>query len=372
VTGRLALFPVQPAWSKTIGAALSAPPGFAGARAFLPLDTDEIVAYDLTTGTEVWRVPGATSTVPVIAESLLYFVTSDAVVALHVADGSEAWRSSLAVPLATPVMANGGWLILAGDNGSVTALRTADGTTLWVRELRAAANDPPTIAGDRLYVPTRDGHVLALALETGAPLWDRRLGGAAHAILEHRDRLYLGSDDNFFYSISADDGQVRWRWRTGADIVGAPVADARRVYFSGLDNVLRALDLGSGAQRWKRALPVRPNIGAVLAADTLIVSGLAASFQAFLIKDGAPAGEVATGGLLAAPPHVVEAATVPMPLIVYVSRSIDKGVTLAAVTRNVEPAITPIAPLPNPVPVPPTLVMPGAASEKALADGANH
>ena len=205
------------------------------------------------------------------------------------------------------------------------------------------------------------------------PLWERRLSGAAHAILERQDRLYLGSDDNFFYCISANDGRVRWRWRTGADIVGTPVADDRRVYFASLDNVLRGLDLGSGAQRWKRALPVRPNIGPLLAADTLIMSGLSPSFQAFLVKDGAPAGDVQTGGLLAGPPHVVDVAAMPMPLIVYVSRSLDKGVTLAAVTRNVEPAITPIAPLPNAVPVAPTLRAAGVEPlERPSTDGRNH
>jgi hypothetical protein len=111
----------------------------------------------------------------------------------------------------------------------------------------------------------------------------------------------------------------------------------------------------------------------VLAADTLIVSGLSPAFQAFLLKDGAPAGDVPTGGLLAGPPHVVDSAAVPMPLIVYVSRLLDKGVTLAAVTRNVEPAITPVAPLPNAIPVPPTLVLPGSTTDKKPStDGRNH
>jgi outer membrane protein assembly factor BamB len=371
-TGRLALFPVQPAWSTPIGAGLSASPGFSGARAFLALEDEEIVAFDLTTGTEVWRVSGQTKAAPVVVDSLVYLVAPDAIVALRVEDGSETWRSPWDAPLSTAVMSNGGWLILAGQSGSVTALRTTDGTQVWQREIGTAANAPPTIAGDQLYLPTQDGRVVALALETGAPLWERRLNGAAHAILERRDRLYLGSDDNFFYCIDARDGVVRWRWRTGADIVGTPVADSDRVYFAALDNVLRALDLGSGAQRWKRALAVRPNIGPVLAADTLIISGLSPAIQGFFLKDGTPAGDVQTGGLLAGPPHVVDSDAVPMPLIVYVSRLLDKGVTLSAVTRNVEPAITPVAPLPNAIPVPPTLVLPGSATGAPSTDGRNH
>ena len=187
-----------------------------------------------------------------------------------------------------------------------------------------------------------------------------------------RDRLYLGSDDNFFYSLSANDGVVRWRWRTGADVVGAPVADARRVYFTSLDNVLRALDLGSGAAA----------LEACAAGQTEHRSGArrrnpdrvrpVAKCSGISGQGRCPRRRGPTGGLLAGPPHVVEVAAVPMPLIVYVNRSLDKGVTLAAVTRNVEPAITPIAPLPNPVPGPPTLLLPEPAAEKPSTDGRDH
>ena len=36
----------------------------------------------------------------------------------------------------------------------------------------------------------------------------------------------------------ATDGRVDWRWRTGGDVIGKPVADERYVYFVALDNVL--------------------------------------------------------------------------------------------------------------------------------------
>ena len=95
-------------------------------------------------------------------------------------------------------------------------------------------------------MPVDDGRVVALQVESGEPVWERRLGGAPNDMLALDDRLYVGSADNFFYCLDADDGEVAWRWRTGADVIGAPVADDRRVYFVSLDNVLRALDLRRG------------------------------------------------------------------------------------------------------------------------------
>ena len=70
-------------------------------------------------------MPGATKVAPVVVESLLYLVTPDAIVALRVEDGAEAWRSSHAAALAAAVTADGGWLILPDDNGTLTALRTS-------------------------------------------------------------------------------------------------------------------------------------------------------------------------------------------------------------------------------------------------------
>ena len=69
-------------------------------------------------------------------------------------------------------------------------------------------------------------------------------------------------------------GQIDWRWRTGGDVLGTAVVDARRVYFVSFDNILRALDRRSGAQRWKRPLPFRPLTGPLMAGATIITSGV--------------------------------------------------------------------------------------------------
>ena len=87
-----------------------------------------------------------------------------------------------------------------------------------------------------------NGLVLRLEIETGRSVWERRLGAAATTGVPYDDRLFVGSADNFFYSLSSEDGDVKWRWRTGADIIGTAALDATRVYFVSLDNVLRSLD----------------------------------------------------------------------------------------------------------------------------------
>jgi outer membrane protein assembly factor BamB len=359
---RLALFPVATHWSIKLDAGLAAPPAFDADRAFLPLAGGRLAAYDLIQGRELWDVEGTSELAPIAAEGRVIVVDAGALMALDAATGRTLWTTALDPAPSAPVAAGHGWLIVAGATGTIAALRAEDGSRVWTADVAGPIDQGPTIGDDRLYVPVRDGRVVALRLEDGRSAWERRLGGAPQPVLALGERLYVGSDDNFFYCLMTSDGRVAWRWRTGGDIVGVAAADEERVYFLSLDNVLRGLDRGNGAQRWKKALPLRPTSGPLAVAGTLLVSGLAPSIQGYFTKDGAAAGDLATGGLLAAPPHTVEAPLLPAPLVVYVTRPVGAGATMTAVTRSVEPVIAPIAPLPNPVPIGPPPAEKAAAS----------
>jgi outer membrane protein assembly factor BamB len=198
-------------------------------------------------------------------------------------------------------------------------------------------------------VPLSDGRLVALDITSGTPLWERRLGGAPNQLLAKRGRLYVGAHDNFLYCVEAAEGRIAWRWRTGGDVVDAPIADEDRLYFGSYDNVLRALDLDSGAQRWKRSLPLRPLGSPVMASTALLVGGLSPMLRGYAMKDGAAAGEIATGGTLAGPPHAIDVNGLPM--VVFVARDVAKGTVMTAVMRSFEPPVLPLTPLPNPTPV---------------------
>jgi hypothetical protein len=151
------------------------------------------------------------------------------------------------------------------------------------------------------------------------------------------------------------DGRLDWRWRTGADIVGAPAADASTVYFASLDNVVRALAQTSGGQRWMRALPVRPTSGPLIVAGTIVVSGRSPTIRTFAAKDGAPAPDMAAGDDVVAPPHAMSQPASGLPMLLVVTRNIERGDSVALSVRSIEPEAIPIAPLPNPVTLAPTL-----------------
>lgn len=343
----LSLFPVHTIWTLALNSQLTVPPAYDATRGYFALERQRLVAYDLTTGSRRWLVTANPQMELAVGEELVFLVETATLTALHAADGSVAWKLPLAEKLTVPPVWDNGWLVAATSGHEILAFRASDGELIWRRAIGSAAHARPALAADRVYVPTNDGRIVALRVDTGESIWDGRLGGPANDILALDDRLYVGSNDNFFYCLLTADGAVDWRWRTGADVIGAPVIDGDLVYFVSLDNALRALHRTRGTQRWRASLPVRPIGGPVKAGDVVIVSGVTPSMPAYILADGRAAGDVSVGGEPAAQPHVHSPQPAALPIVIAVSRDIAKGALVSAVAREIEPSLMPLAPLPN-------------------------
>ncbi len=349
------LLPTRTVWTLALNNQLTAPPAFDDANAYFPIEGDRLAAYGIFSGTQKWIVSARPQSALVTGDSLLFFVEPDTLTALHIADGSIAWQLPLADKVVVHPVWDNGWLVVALESGTILAFRAADGHLVWKRDLASPAHGLPALATDRVYVPVTDGRIVALKVETGEPIWEHRLGGPPNEILALEHRLYAGSKDDFFYCLMAKDGRIDWRWRTGGDVIGAPIADEHRVYFVALDNVLRALDQTSGGQRWIRALPLRPVWGPARAGGTIVVAGQAPALRVYDLKDGTAAGEVPAGAEVADAPHAIEDPSTKLPMLLVVTHDIVTGAAAVLVMRSVDPVITPIAPLPNLITLAPTL-----------------
>ena len=346
-------FPVQQVWTLALNNQLTVPAAFDASRAYFPIEGDRLAAYDVVTGEQRWMVTAAPIVAPATGDGLVFVVDAEHVTALDAEDGSVVWQIAAPAPPATAPVWDVGWLVVATDAGEVLAFRAKDGELIWKRDLKSPAHGRPALAADRVYVPVGDGRVVALRVETGEPVWERHLGGMPDDVLALEERVFVGGTDNFFYCLLAKNGEVDWRWRTGGDVVGAPIADESRVYFVAFDNVLRAMSQKSGAQIWMRPLPLRPAWGPTAAGSTVLVAGLSNTVRGFAMKDGAPAGDVTAGGEVAVQPHAFEDRTLHRPMVVVTTRDIAKGASAALNARSFEPPIVPLGPLPNLVQIAP-------------------
>ena len=346
------LFPVETLWKLALNNPLTAAPAYDETRGFFPLEGDQLVAYDLLARRRLWIASIRTTVEPVVGNGLVLIFEPEALVALRVEDGTVAWKVPSADDVAVPPALEGEWLVTATTEGDIIARRARDGSVVWRQHLDAPAHARPEITSTRIFVPTSDSVVVALDSRTGMRLWNRRLGKAGNEILAAGERLYLGSEDRYFYCLNTRTGVVEWRWPTGANVIGRPVVDDQRVYFVSLDNVLRSMNVSNGVQQWKSGLPVRPTTGPLKWSKTIVVTSTAPSLKAYNAEDGKSAGEVYTTSELSAPPHLLTEPSLPFPVLVVVTSDITGRATVTASTRTVEPEMTKIASLPNAIAVP--------------------
>ncbi|HUK32647.1 MAG TPA: PQQ-binding-like beta-propeller repeat protein [Vicinamibacterales bacterium] len=353
----LALFPVITTWTLPLNNPLTAPPAFRDALAVFALEGAQLAMYDLAAGSRLWLAPIATTVEPAIGTNVVFVAEEDTISALSISNGEVVWRQPFDAALAVAPTVAGDRLILATADGDIVARRADEGTELWRRHLPRAATSRPAFLAGQLFVATADKQMVALNLETGDVLWTRTMNGLGHDILANGDRIFFGSQDRYFYCLNAKDGTIEWRWATGADAIGLPVADDRTVYFVSLDNIVRGLNRSSGVQRWKTALNFRPNSGPLKWSETLVVAGTSPVVQAFSTREGKSLGSYTVANELSALPYLfVDTARV-FPTLVTLSSDILARATVTGATRDIEPTVNPVAPLPD-VAVPATVAAP--------------
>ena len=339
----------------SLGAPPAAPAAIDGETAYVPLRSGRLVAVDLAAARVRWTAELAVSAAPAAGDGLVFVPQADGLAALA-ADGSPRWQLRVNGGFSAPLLWKGGWLVGAANNGDVLCLRALDGHVVWTARVTSPVRGRPALTADRVYVSLEDGRVVSHDLATGAVMWEQTLGGTPGPVLALDDRVFVGSADKFFYCLDAEKGKRKWRWRMGAGIIGEPVVDDRHVYFVALDNVLRALHLWNGSQRWKQGLPVRPSGAPLLAGSILYVAGVAAELHAYRADTGAPAGRFAAPAELGSPPQLVHPEMDLLSAVVLLTRAGD----LQVLRRRIEPAIVP---LDYPIGVTVPLVAPPVSTE---------
>ena len=268
------LFPLDHFWTHVLDAPFAAPPAADGRRVYVALQTGRLVAIEPGSKEPVWSVELAVDGPMTVANGRIYAPASGAIQALDAATGSVLWRLP-ASALAAPLTHRADWLIAGLADGGLQAVRATDGVVMWARALGSPLAAPVAVDGDTLGVVLADGRLAVMDVATGKARWEKTLGSPATGLTLDGDRIFTGTADGYFWSIKTRDGDLDWRWRRGARVVGSAVADADRVYVVALDNVVRGLSRGSGHEKWNHPLPTRPLSGPMLVDGVVVItSGL--------------------------------------------------------------------------------------------------
>jgi outer membrane protein assembly factor BamB len=296
------LLGAEAAWTLTLGNAPSAGGAMDDRRIYIPLRQELLVALNRETGLLDWTRTVDTASPVVVGHGRLFVVSRGTIRALDAATGEDLWSVQVEMAIAAPLVWDSGWLIAVAEPGEVLAFRAADGHLVWRRSVGATSPHPAVPGGDNaLYFSLADGRVVALALQTGDVLWEQKLAGTLSAPAAAKDRVFVGSTDNFFYAFDDDSGAPEWKWRNGGDVIGAAV-DGDIVYFASLDNIIRAVNRGNGNQRWKKPTGTRPVLPPRAFGGIVVLPGLMPAVTVFVGETGEVMGtHVGAGNLVGAP-----------------------------------------------------------------------
>ena len=341
------LVATEPAWTVTLPAAPSAPGALDDRRVYIPLRSNLLVALDRETGVLAWSRAIETTSPLLAADDSLYVVAGGAIHALDVLDGAERWTVPVDATITAPLASDSGSLIAIVAPDEALVLRAADGQLVWRRPLGAASSHPAAASGDgTLYFSLADSRLVALATATGEPLWEQRLSGTLSEPAVARDRVFVGSTDNFLYAFDADSGRPEWKWRNGGDVIGA-AADGELVYFASLDNIIRAVNRGNGNQRWKKPTGTRPTGAPRAFGGVVVLPGLMPAITVYVGRTGEMMGTQGAAGDLVGAPLIDPA---PKPFRVSLVSITREGVVEALRPAGLmfrETALIPITALPG-------------------------
>jgi outer membrane protein assembly factor BamB len=281
------LLPVEEAWNVSLPSPPSGQSALDADRAYIPLQSGEVVALHRETGDTDWSIMLSTSWAPLVSDGVVYAAGTGEVHAVRAASGDLVWRTTLdAEPMADPA-SWGDRIFLLVKPAQLLALRTRDGTEVWRHAIGAMSGPPMMIASATGVFVSSGSRLSRFDVSDGHLEWERDLPGLLSRPATASDRVFVGSTDNNLYALETTTGRLAYRVRAGGDVVGA-VATDQFVYVASLDNLLRALRRGSGNQIWKRNLSTRTIAPPSTFAGIVLVTGNDPTLTTFNATTGAP------------------------------------------------------------------------------------
>ncbi|HUG55056.1 MAG TPA: PQQ-binding-like beta-propeller repeat protein [Vicinamibacteria bacterium] len=303
------LFPMATAWTAPLTSVVEGPLAFDAATVYVATRDGVVRGVDAASGRTRWRVEDRPGVVSAGDEALAVRAADGTVWRLDKRTGATRWKAASGVAGTLPSVLYKDVVVAAGEGLAV--LDAATGRTVWsAPEVRATAVPLPW--GERLLVGEADGALRCRDLATGAVLWTYTTARPplAPPVVDDEGRVLFGTTDRQFVSLDGEKGRERWSWRVGADVQAPPIVAGPRVLFATHEDVLYALQRGSGNLAWRASLPSRPLSGPLPYAESVLVACFGTRpGETFLIgfdaRTGARQGDLKAAGEVRTPPVIV-------------------------------------------------------------------
>jgi len=279
----------------------SAAPSTGSATPSSSTTTSTLVAMDLGTRERVWTVPlsDVSHTGVLMLGELAIVGTDDGqITAVDIASGKQSWSVDVGDHVLA-AMAGTEELVLASvrpeaqGSASLVALHVSDGSQAWRFQPTGAVLDlgSPSLGGDLAYVVGSDGSLRAVGVSDGAQRWAARLytptAGSPPAVNDAG--VFVTDQSGTIYAFDPASGAERWRYASNRFAVGGPIVTADMLLQPASDGTVLAVDTSTGHQVWHATVADAAVIGLAATAD-MIVATCTGTTPGFVALQTDPAG----------------------------------------------------------------------------------
>jgi outer membrane protein assembly factor BamB len=231
-----------------------------------------LLALDAATGTRRWSQPigyshgcGAT---PAVAQGRVYAPASGRMAAFDPRTGAVRWRvgeSFCAMP-STPTVVDGKLFTATHGGPNLDARDATSGKLLWRRRVCIRFGDGsclyaspfgPLAAGDGIvYVTNYAGGMAAYDVDTGHQLWSRLVGSGnliSTAPVVEGDVVYISVNDGRVHALNRLTGAELWSAPVGRFNHSTPALASGVLYAGSDSNGITAIDAKTGTVRWQQS-----------------------------------------------------------------------------------------------------------------------
>ena len=277
---------------------------------FVPLRNKEIMALDVMSGERMWSFKAESPFVgsPSVDKGIVYASAQDGrLYALDAGTGNQIWTVDTGDAITSAVAIDDNKIAIAVSTGGLFIKNARTGDNRLRVRIGGLINHPPVVGGKSVYV-VADGQVLSFDVDSRelpwayplrliwAQLWlwqfpvptpPKPTGFRWHttssdygpesstgtvkfvtAPAATSDAIYIGSNNNSVYSLSAKDGEMRWKFDASSIPVVQPTIVGERLYFGTSDGTLYSVDRTNGQEEWSLEL------GSPLSAPVTFASGV--------------------------------------------------------------------------------------------------
>jgi outer membrane protein assembly factor BamB len=193
--------------------------------------------------------------------------------ALFAGQGGVKWRfETRGAVRSTPAVTATRVFVGSGDS-SLYALDRVRGTLLWRFAAGGPVHSSPAVARGLVIAATLGGRIFAVSATTGALRWSKQTGAVlpknispagewdfyASSPVIVGETILIGAGDGNVYALDLTSGAERWRATTGGKVRATPSVKDGLVVVGSWDGRVYAFDLATGKTRW-----VHQTVGATL------------------------------------------------------------------------------------------------------------